>query len=81
MSEMNISGSLGSTGGVQIHHSETSGNSSAGKLSKDLKSVTNSTEQTSEGLSRASSSRLPEGQPNIQSSERIRVPQGPVDRP
>lgn len=81
MSDMSISGSLDSSGGVQSHHSETSGNSSAGKFSTDLKSVTNSTEQTSEGLSRASSvSRLPEGQPNIQPSERIRVPQGPVDR-
>lgn len=81
MSDMSISGSLGSTGGVQSHSSETSGNPSAGKLSKDLKSVTNSAEQKSEGLSRASAiSCVPEGEPNIQPSECIRVPQAPVDR-
>jgi hypothetical protein len=81
MSDMSISGSLDSSGGVQSHHSETSGNSSAGKLSTDLKSVTNSTEQTSEGLSRASSaSRLPEGQFNIQPSACIRVLQVPGGR-
>ncbi|MDA8517390.1 hypothetical protein [Citrobacter sp. Igbk 16] len=81
MSDMSISGSLSSTGGVQSHPSETSGNTSAGKLSKDLKSVANSAEQTSEGLSRASAiSCVPEGEPNIQPSACIRVLQVPGGR-
>lgn len=77
MSDMSISGSLGSSGGVQSHHSETSGNPSAGKLSKDLKSVTNSTEQTSEGFSAISPISLSKGQLNIEATKSIRVPQGP----
>lgn len=75
---MNISGSSGSTAGVQNHSSETQRSRSTGDLSKNLQSVKNKTEQKSEALSRISSiSRLPKGQPNIEPSKSIRVPQGP----
>ncbi|TKV06149.1 hypothetical protein FDX19_21770 [Citrobacter sp. wls619] len=78
MSKMNISGSSGSTAGVQNHSSETQRSRSTGDLSKNLQSVKNKTEQKSEALSRISSiSRLPKGQPNIEPSKSIRVPQGP----
>ncbi len=77
MSEMNISGSSGSTAGVQNHSSETQRSHGTGALSQNLQSVKNKAEQKSEALSRTSSiSCLPKGQPNTEASKSIKVPQG-----
>lgn len=78
MSDMTIASASSSTTGVPTPLPGKLCSRNTGDLSKNLQSVDNNTEQKSEALSRTSSiSRLPKGQPNIEPSKSIRVPQGP----
>lgn len=77
MSDMNIPSASSSSAGVPDSLSGKQRSRSTGDLSKNLQSVKNKAEKKSEAFSRISSiSRLPKGQPNIEASKSIKVPQG-----
>lgn len=81
MSDMNIPSASSSSAGVPDSLSGKQRSRSTGDLSKNLQSVKNKAEKKSEAFSRISSiSRLPKGQPNIEASKSIKVPQGPGGR-
>ncbi|WP_413594799.1 hypothetical protein [Citrobacter youngae] len=76
MSDMTIASASSSTTGVPTHLPGKLCSRNTGDLSKNLQSVDNNTEQKSEALSRTSSIRcLPKGQPCIEASKSITVPQ------